>query len=86
LQLLAEQPVWNRKGKKSCASGPIFISIKKTFVSAFILSSIQGERLSALRGLMSYTFEYRYGLRGSLMNMVLVESRCHPNWKKIWPK
>lgn len=64
--------------KKKYVSWTTFISIRKTFASAFILSNMQEERLSAFQELMSNTLEYCYGLKGRLMNTVPVEGH-NPN-------
>lgn len=77
LQSLAEQPVWSRR--KASASQHVFPSVRKTFASAFILPSLQEERLSASQDLMSYTLEYCYGHTGRLTNVVPVENHHLPN-------
>lgn len=57
-------------------------SVRKTFASAFILPSLQEERLSASQDLMSNALECCYGHTGNLTNLMPVESHLFQTERK----
>lgn len=57
-------------------------SVRKTFASAFILPSLQEERLSASQDLMSNALECCYGHKGNLTNLMPVESHLFQTERK----